>query len=336
MAVGATTQDGSLQSAALAFEGLLSAEEDTPPPETLPDSARKAEPDPETDDEESEVEDESPESEEVDEAETADDADEPEDTEEEPPEPRTHRVKVDGEEIEVTEEELHKGYSRTADYTRKTQALAEERKTFQGEQTAVRTERAQYAERLASLEQAIRAVTPAEPDWVTLARENPTEYAAQRAAWDEHKRQLAEIASERETAEQTVQEDHQRAASEYLNAERARFLEAIPAWKDAAVAKREKGEMVAFAKGLGYTDAEISGVADHRVLLLLRKAMLHDRAEKSKPDVKKVIEKVVVTKPGAGHAAKRPPASNFTRAKQRLAQTGSVKDAALAFEQLDD
>lgn len=42
----------------------------------------------------------------------------------------TYKVKVDGEELEVGLDELLNGYSRTADYTRKTQALAEERERF--------------------------------------------------------------------------------------------------------------------------------------------------------------------------------------------------------------
>lgn len=41
-------------------------------------------------------------------------------------------VKVDGEEIEVTRDELLKGYSRQQDYTKKTQALAAERERLQG------------------------------------------------------------------------------------------------------------------------------------------------------------------------------------------------------------
>ena len=48
-------------------------------------------------------------------------------TEEEP----KYKVKVDGEEIEVTQEELLRGYMRQKDYTQKTQALAEQRRQFE-------------------------------------------------------------------------------------------------------------------------------------------------------------------------------------------------------------
>jgi len=44
--------------------------------------------------------------------------------EDEAPVTKTFRVKVGNEEVEVSEDELLSGYSRTADYTKKTQALA--------------------------------------------------------------------------------------------------------------------------------------------------------------------------------------------------------------------
>jgi hypothetical protein len=50
-----------------------------------------------------------------------------EDTEEQE-QPQVFSVKVDGKEVEVTLDELQKGYSRTQDYTRKTQQIAEARK----------------------------------------------------------------------------------------------------------------------------------------------------------------------------------------------------------------
>ena len=48
-------------------------------------------------------------------------------------EPRTYTVKIDGRDTEVTEDELLSGYSRQADYTRKSQVLAEQRKKMDEE-----------------------------------------------------------------------------------------------------------------------------------------------------------------------------------------------------------
>jgi len=48
-----------------------------------------------------------------------------------------YRVKVDNEELEVDLDELIKGYSRTSDYTKKTQSLAEQRKQVEAERTKI-------------------------------------------------------------------------------------------------------------------------------------------------------------------------------------------------------
>ena len=52
---------------------------------------------------------------------------------EEEEKPQVFTVKVDGKEVEVTLDELQKGYSRTQDYTRKTQQIAEVRKQTEAE-----------------------------------------------------------------------------------------------------------------------------------------------------------------------------------------------------------
>jgi len=86
-----------------------------------------------------------------DEDESADDADPDEDEEpeeEEQNEQPAYTVKVNGEEVAVTLDELQKGYSRTQDYTRKTQQLAEARKVAEAEFEAVRNERQQYSQLL--------------------------------------------------------------------------------------------------------------------------------------------------------------------------------------------
>ena len=133
-----------LHEATLAIDQLLGPDEDNQDtdeaqePEEAQDDAEETEAEYEADDD----------------AEQSD-PDEEDDTEEvieqELPDDLTIKVKLDGEETEVTLDELRKGYSRYSDYTRKTQALAEERKSFQGEAEAIRMERAQYAELLPAL-----------------------------------------------------------------------------------------------------------------------------------------------------------------------------------------
>lgn len=60
------------------------------------------------------------------------------------------KVKVDGEEIEVTQEELLRGYMRQRDYTQKTQQLAEQRRQFEKpqQQPQVQPQQEDYQQQL--------------------------------------------------------------------------------------------------------------------------------------------------------------------------------------------
>lgn len=318
--------------AASAFEALLSDEsEDKQKPEApAPESPTE-----EVAEDDDEAQDESDDTEPTDESDDESSEDTEESDEEDTPPTKVHRLKVDGEEIEVTEEELLKGYSRTADYTRKTQALAAEKQQFEAERTAVREERQRYTESLAQLNEALKAQDPEEPDWDTLRREDPAEYAATWALWQQYQQRKADVAAEMSREQQKLAQDQMEQLKVHLSQEREKLVEAIPAWKDKDVAAREKKELAEFAKAAGYTDEELSQVYDHRVMVLLRKAMLYDKAQKAKPSVQKKIERVKVASPGSA-ATTRPKNTEVAKAKQRLAKSGSVQDAAALFEQMID
>lgn len=253
---------------------------------------------------------------------------------EQPPQPRTRTLKYGDEELEVTEEELEKGYLRTSDYTRKTQQLAEQRKAAEQELAAVRAEREQYAQYLSQLAAIADESTAQEPDWDTIRRDHPDEYPVLWADWQRQQEQRKAVHAERQRVQEQLLRDQHAQFEAYLSEQKGHLLEKIPAWKDEAVASREKAELIGFAKNHGYTDEELAGVTDHRVLVLLRKAMLHDKAEQAKPVVRERIEKVRTAAPGPA-ASSRPPVKPITRERQRLAKTGRVEDAARVLELMD-
>jgi hypothetical protein len=243
------------------------------------------------------------------------------------------RVKVDGVEQQVTLEEALKGYSRTADYTRKTQAHSEKVKAFEQESQAVRNERQLYAQRLAQLDQHIADMTPQEPDWDQVQKDRPAEFANLRAQWSLFKERQAAIQAERQRAEEAVQRDMTVARQQYLQAEQEKLFEALPEWKDTEKASKAKADMVAYVKDLGYSVEEISGITDHRIIKILDKAMKWDRAQEKKPVIAKRIEKVKTATPGPSKG-KPVEVSKAAQARQRLAKTGRTEDAAAAFEEL--
>ena len=110
-------------------------------------------------------------------------------------------------------------------------------------------------------------------------------------------------------------------------------LEIIPEWKDPAKAKAEKQLLVEFGQKTGFTPEELKAIVDHRAVVALRKAALYDQMMTKRKAITPVTNNGPrPAKPGA--AGRVSQTTEATRAKQRLAKTGRVDDAASAIYQL--
>lgn len=266
-----------------------------------------------------------------------------EDAESDPEELPSHvTVTIDGKPVQVTLDEAVKGYQRQADYSRKTQTLAEERKAHaeavskHSEETAsVSAERAKYASLLGLLENRLNELTPQEPNWDELARGDRTEYLIQRDAWNRVQEQQRVIAAERERVEGAKSADSQKALGAHIQAGRKALTDYEPKWKDDAVRQTEFAAVRKYAQDtLGYTQHELENAVDHRSVIAAHKAMKYDalmaKAKTLKPSP---AAKKVAAPGGAGRQAD-PVKSGEKNAMRRLAQTGHQRDAAAVFEQL--
>ena len=281
-----------------------------------------------------------PESEEMESAEPQDEAEETseevegedEESEEEAPRDEKFVVKVDGKEIEVPKDELIRGYQREADYTRKTQKLAEERKLVESEFQQVRVEREQYAQILGQLQQKLQEFEPPEPDWNRLEVEDPTEYARQWTSHQRRQQQKFAVQAEQERLNQLRQAEMQKQIQSVLAQETARLKEKIPEWSSPEKAKAEGKALLEYGQQLGFSEQELNGITDSRALLALHKAWKYDQIMSKRPEFQAKIKKAprMVTPGSAGSVSSK--SGELNNAKKRLAQTGSVRDAASLFE----
>lgn len=280
------------------------------------------------------------ESDDLESAETQDETDEDsedvegeeEESEEEVPVESKFVVKVDGKELEVDKEELIRGYQREADYTRKTQKLAEERRMVESEFQQVRAEREQYAQVLGQLKQKVQEFEPAEPDWNALEAQDPVEYARQWTHFQRRQQQMQAINQEEARVYALRQVEQQKHLQELLIAERDKLIEKIPDWKSPEKAKAERDGVLEYGKQLGFSDAELDQVTDSRAVIALYKAWKYDQLMSKKPELQSKIKKAPkLLSPGhTGLVSSK--SSDKARAQNRLAQTGSVKDAAALFD----
>lgn len=257
---------------------------------------------------------------------------ESEDSEEEKPD-QTFTVKVDGTEVTVTLDELQKGYSRTQDYTRKTQQIAEIRRQVESEAEAIRAERSQYAQLLGALESQVQQAAQPNIDWDRLYQEDPIEWVRQKEVMRENQAKAQAIQFEQQRLMQISQQEQAQQMQSFLAQQQDELLKVLPDWKDPNKAKKEKELLIDFGQKAGFSTDELKNIFDHRVVNVLRKAALYEQMMSKRQNIKPVTNNGPrPAKPGA--AGRISQTSEATRAKQRLAKTGRVQDAASAIELL--
>ena len=261
-----------------------------------------------------------------------DDTEEYEEPEEEPT--PTYRVKVGKEEVEVPLDELLKGYSRTADYTKKTQEVAEVRKQVEAERQKIEEAsrlRDQYAERLSVIEQMLNQTEKAE-DLSALKEVDPIGYAVKVAEQAEREKQLSAVRAERQRLAQQQQAEQSERLQAHLANEAAKLRETIPEMSDSTKAEVVKREIRDFAKSIGFSDQELAAVYDSRAVTTLYKAMQYDKLMKGKSDAtKKVAQAPKMLKPGTSTPEARATEQD-KKLRQQLRKSGKKDDAARLFE----
>jgi len=253
--------------------------------------------------------------------------------EEEQEQPTYYKVRVDGEEVEVTLEELQSGYSRQQDYTRKTQELSEQRKTIDKQQEELAQRDAIYSQLLPRLEAQLKGEMANEPDWNKLYEDDPVGYVREKQLWDERKEKLRATQAEQRRLEEENAKKQQEQIAQMVQEGQQKLLELIPEWQDPEVATKDKLAIREYGINvLGYSPEEMDAVYDYRALLGLRNAWLQSKtvkATKKKPTEK---AKARVARPGTTNRPRS--VAPVKKAKQRLAKTGKPSDAAKVFEQL--
>ena len=241
---------------------------------------------------------------------------------------------TDGTTASVTADELIKGYSREADYTRKTQRLAEERRTLEAQTAEAGT---QWQQKFADVDRYFTYLVENDPvlaeamktDMVKLAKEEPGEYTRIKAELEENGRRYQAWMQQKEqwTAARL---------NERLPQERELLIQKIPDAADPAKWKPEVEAIMGYLTAEGLKSEEVSGMAwDHRLLVIARKAMLYDRLSKARVETAKKLTTAAIPKiqkPGTRNvSAKSTEAERLDANLKRLKKSGSTEDAAAIF-----
>jgi len=250
--------------------------------------------------------------------------------------PGTYTIKVDGKDVEVTLDELQAGYSRQADYTRKSQVLAEQRKQADEELAATQQERQRYLSQLEQFNtQADSKLDELKStDWTRLKEEDPTEYMLKRDQYRELQENKRTVEEEQKNLQYKTQQEQQAKWQEELGRQQEIMAQRLPEWNDPTKGAKLKQDIKSFAVKTGFTEQEVDSLIDARSVDVLHKAMLYDNLLAAKISNKKAKVVPKVTRPGSP-ATKGEISSDKVKAQRaRLKKSGRVKDATSVIESL--
>lgn len=211
------------------------------------------------------------------------------DDEEVEEEVQLYKVKIDGEEAEVTLEEALSGYQRERTFHKRMNEVSQKSKAIEAESAETKRLRDEYARGLQQLEQALRVP---EPNWEELRRTKTNEeFASIHAEYQIQQNNLAKVQQQQQAIMSQQQAEAQAQYQNHLKTEFDTMLDKIPTWRDEKVREAERSKVISYAKShMGYTDDEIAQASDHRAIVTLRKAMLYDELMGGKTQAKKKVK----------------------------------------------
>ena len=258
--------------------------------------------------------------------------------ESEPEQADTFTVKINGENVDVSLDELQNGYSRQADYTKKSQTLAEERKQFSHDRDAVQLERQQYSQLLGALQQQLTAFDEPAPDFDRLYDEDPIEGARQerqyRLRTEQRQQKMQAIAIEQQRVNDANAQEQQQQMRGLIQSEAAQLPDLIPEWKDEAISNKQREQLREYLINQGVAEEELGALVRANHIVVLRKAMLYDQGQKRVRKAQKAGQSGKTVRSGSRQQQVKPSQRKTKAAFQRLKLNGSAENAASIIESM--
>ncbi|TQX87141.1 hypothetical protein EQW76_14870 [Rhizobium sp. rho-13.1] len=231
----------------------------------------------------------------------------------------------------VTLKELKEGHLRHADYTRKTQELAEKAKFEDSRVEQLREASLQYFQ---NLEREIAMVLPHEPNWAQLSQDDPVTYVQELEKWKQINAHRDRLRQEQNVLQQQAAQK-QAAIHAQNEAQGRRNL----AQMHPELAKPETGkasQLSAYLEERGIPREAIEKETNATMFSMAYESMLYRQMQSQKAQaVKKVDAKPLLTTPGSslsktGTASK----TAFETQMGKFKRTGSREDAANVLKHL--
>lgn len=235
-----------------------------------------------------------------------------------------HQVIVNGEKIDVDLEELKAGYQKDADYRRKTEELAIEKRELRAEEDRLKNQYSTKMEDLNSLVATLNAeinndMNSKELD--ALWEEDPTEAAKVDRRIQKRKNTIQQ-------AQQKLREHQQAQFQEILREEQKKLHLKHPEIADPIKGATVKSNIMNYLSSKGFSNEDVARIYDSRYFDVIMDGMNFNKSKSVKPGL--VSKKVKPTKfVKSGTKSTKEELNSKTRLNQikTLKKSGSPKDA---------
>lgn len=245
-----------------------------------------------------------------------------------------YTVKIDGKDTTVKLSEALAGYTRQADYTRKTQELAAQRAAHEAEAQATRDARGRYETILGELERQLGPVNGerSEAQWNELRATKPDEYAREYTDFLRRQEQRAAIKREQDRIGQQKQAEQLTTLRNYVTSQRQVLEKDMPEFFDPVRGpKLKEGIRKLGLESYGFTEQELDRTYDARVLKMARDALnWHNHVAAQKAAKAKLADAPAINRePGVKQVAtpKTKKVAADQAAMKKLEKTGKIDDA---------
>ena len=235
-----------------------------------------------------------------------------------------HQVIVNGEKIDVDLEELKAGYQKDADYRRKTEELAIEKRELRAEEDRLKNQYSTKMEDLNSLVATLNAEINNDMNSKELD-----------ALWEEDPTEAAKVDRRIQKRKNTIQQaqqklrDHQQAQfQDILREEQKKLHLRHPEIADPIKGATVKSNIMNYLSSKGFSNEDVARIYDSRYFDVIMDGMNYNKSKSVKPGL--VSKKVKPTKfVKSGIKSTKEELNSKTRLNQikTLKKSGSPKDA---------
>jgi hypothetical protein len=215
---------------------------------------------------------------------------------------------------------IPKGLMMESDYRQKTMSLADERKAFEANKS-------EFDTKLAELQDLVlmEADNLESEEMKQLKEYDPDQYWKQ---FDQLKGKAERLKEYKAKRDAELLEQQQK----LFEAETAKYTQLIPEWLDESVKQSDAKMIIDSLSKIGFSQDEIGGLYDSRMIAIARKAALYDQIQKQNIEAKRVKPVPKSAKPSATTEAAEKTQSQ--KSMDRLRQTGKLGDAQAAIRNL--